>query len=440
MRSWRGPLAIPIVAALVIAACGGGGASTAPGQSATTASGAPAATSGGAAASAAAPSTLNVWVRQDTEALYQLLAKEYNKTHATQVVLTPIQQSDFVTKVSTAAATGTLPDVLSTDVAFVAGFVNAGVFVDTSGRINALPYGNALLSAWVKAASKDGAEYGVPAAIDVSTMYYNKDLFQRAGLNPDQPPTTWNEILQDAKTITALGGGVTGYYFAGQCGGCNGFDMLPMIWASGGENVPGASVSLNSPQASALMQFYHQMWAGGMIAPGAKTDTGASWVTAFETGKIGIAPYGGFALTEFKKDSSLHFGAFLIPGENGGTSSFAGGDVMGITKGAKNPGAAWDFIQWMLSNDVQLNVVAANGYLVDRTDLADNQYAQQDPLIALHYKAASIAQVPDTAYFNQLFTDPAGPWNALMQTAVFGGTIQGGLQTAQAAFNKITGK
>lgn len=54
--------------------------------------------------------------------------------------------------------------------------------------------------------------YGVPLYADVSALFYNKDLFRRAGLDPDKPPTSLAELRAYADKITALGGGIKGYY------------------------------------------------------------------------------------------------------------------------------------------------------------------------------------------------------------------------------------
>jgi multiple sugar transport system substrate-binding protein len=383
----------------------------------------------------AKPSELSVWVRQDTQAFYELLAKEYNKTHDTKVVLTPVRQADFVTKVSSAAATGDLPDVVSTDVAFVKRLLEAGIYVDITDRINDLPFADTILPAYLEASSTDGAQFAVPAAIDVSSVFYNKDLFRQAGLDPEAPPSTWKEILEAARAIDDLGDNINGYYFAGRCGGCNGFTMLPMVWADGGEVVAGDSVSVDSPEVRSLMEFYREMWADGLVPSGAETDGGEAWISAFETGKVGIAPYGSFAVSIFE-EAPFKVGAFLIPGASGEVSSFAGGDVMGITENAANQDSAWEFIEWMLSDEVQVDLIAANGFLVDRTDMAANKYSEENPLIALHNEAAAIAKVPDTAHFNELFTNPAGPWNQLMQGAVLDGDIDSALARAQTAFEE----
>jgi ABC-type glycerol-3-phosphate transport system substrate-binding protein len=57
----------------------------------------------------------------------------------------------------------------------------------------------------------DGKVYGVPTANYTIGLVYNRDLFKQAGLDPDKPPTTWAEVRADAKKISALGNGISGY-------------------------------------------------------------------------------------------------------------------------------------------------------------------------------------------------------------------------------------
>ena len=73
----------------------------------------------------------------------------------------------------------------------------------------------------------------MPYWADLSVLWYNKKLFSQAGLNPDDPPTTYAQILSDAQKINKLGHGINGFTFAGDCEGCLGFTVQPGIWAAG---------------------------------------------------------------------------------------------------------------------------------------------------------------------------------------------------------------
>ena len=78
----------------------------------------------------------------------------------------------------------------------------------------------------------DGRLYGVPLYADVSALFYNKDLFEKAGLDPNKPPTSLAEIREYADKITALGGDVKGYFLPGSCAGSL-FTVGPLMWAFG---------------------------------------------------------------------------------------------------------------------------------------------------------------------------------------------------------------
>ena len=78
----------------------------------------------------------------------------------------------------------------------------------------------------------------MPLYADVSALFYNKDLFEKAGLDPNKPPTSLAEIREYADKITALGGDVKGYFLPGSCAGCNIFTVGPLMWASGGKIEP----------------------------------------------------------------------------------------------------------------------------------------------------------------------------------------------------------
>src|SRR5580704_4111202 len=105
--------------------------------------------------------------------------------------------------------------------------------------------------------------YGLPTVNYTQGLIINRTLFQRAGLNPDQPPTTWAAVEKDAKAIAALGDGIYGYgdYSASPVGG---WHFTSEMDAMGGQIV-GANGqaafnnSANAPQATAILQALHQM-------------------------------------------------------------------------------------------------------------------------------------------------------------------------------------
>jgi multiple sugar transport system substrate-binding protein len=366
--------------------------------------------------------TITMWTRSPTATFSQTLIDAYNSSHKNKVQLTVIPADTYQQKVGTAAGAKQLPDVLATDVVYAPNYASKGIFQDLTARVDQLSFKATLAPAHMKTATYKDKIFGVPHDIDLSALFYNKVLFTRAGLDPNKPPTTLDELYADAKKINALGGKVNGYFFGGACPGCMLFTTWPMIWASGGTvlNEQGSASTVDNDQAAKVYSLYRKMYAEGLVPAAAKNENGPTWTQAFTDAQIGMQPMGATSLQGIKESADLQVGVAPIPGLTGGSSSFVGGDVLGIGANSSHAAQAWDFISWTLSKDVQVNVVAKNHNITVRSDLVDNTYAQQDPRVTTFNKLASSGQTPISVGFGKTFNDPNGPWTSTVTDAVFG--------------------
>ncbi|WP_077037066.1 sugar ABC transporter substrate-binding protein [Pelomonas sp. KK5] len=395
---------------------------------------------GAAASLAQAQTEITFWVRAPDAGFVEPLVKTWNASHANKVALTVIPADDFVTKFGTAVAGGAAPDVVAIDLIFVPAFSQAGQLMEIGAEASALPYAKNLSPSHVRLAMYEGKQYAVPFSAESSFLVYNKDLFKKAGLDPNKPPKTTAELEAYAKKIAALGKGVKGFYFSGACGGCNIFTMTPYVWASGGDvfTPDNKQEALDNPGLRNTLAMYRRMWEAGLIPSGAKTDNGSNFISPFFTGKIGMIGSGAFSIGLLKKEHpEIDFGVTPLPGDKGGSSSFAGGDSIAIPKGSKHKKEAWEFIQWCLSPEVQVEQFAKNGSLPVRADLADNAYSKQDARFAVASAQMQAGRTPYSVKFNQLINDPNGPWLAMIQEAVFGKGVDPAIKDAQAKFRKI---
>ena len=345
-----------------------------------------------------------------------------------------------MTKVGAAAAGGAAPDIIAVDLIYVPQFAAADQLTDITELAKGLPYFDKLSPSHVRLATHEDKIYALPFNAEGSILLWNKDLFKEAGLDPEKPPTTWAEIAEASKAITALGDDKYGFYFSGACAGCNAFTFLPLIWASGGDvlSEDNTTATLTDPNVKAALEFYRQMWADGQIPAGAQADTGTDFASAFSTGKIGMQGLGFFAIGLNKNDfPEINFGVTNLPGQDGGQSSFAGGDSIGIPAGSKYPKEAFEFIQWATSDEVQLEQYAKANSLPIRTDLADNEYFKADPRLTTAAQAMGTGRTPYSLVYNQLFNDANGPWLKMIQTAIFDGKVDEAIATAQEEFTKI---
>ncbi len=197
--------------AMLAAACGGGGGDDA----------------GGDAAGEAPTGTITVWARDSQQVFMSKLVDLYNKSHEVQAKVTVIPAESFVQKLGTAASSDSGPDVASIDLVYAPYFASAGALEDISELADALPYKDALSPSHRRLSTWEDTTYALPFTAEASAMYYNKELFEKAGLDPDKPPANYAELREAAKKIRGLGKDYYGFTFAGACGGCNVFEFTP---------------------------------------------------------------------------------------------------------------------------------------------------------------------------------------------------------------------
>jgi multiple sugar transport system substrate-binding protein len=390
--------------------------------------------SGGGQAASDEPTTVTLWVASPTEAFSQALVDDYNSSHKNQVQLTAIPDDGFLQKVGSAAGAKSLPDILVSDVVYMPNYTSQGILRDITDKIKALPFADDLAPSHIAAGTWDGKEYGVPHKLASSVLFYNKDLFKAAGLDPEKPPATFDDILTDARAIHALGADTYGYDFGGNCGGCTVYTQFPYMWAAGTDILSdqGKKADFDNDAVKKTFALYKSLWDEGLTPSNANTQDGSTWADAFVAGKVGIMAQGSAMVGKLQSKATFDWGVTRLMSPDGaGTSTFVGGDSAAITASSKHPDQAWDFLKWTLEDHAQTDIVAKNGDLPDRTDLSDNQYTAKDARTKFIMDGVADGQTPFAPAFGELFNDPNGPWIAMVRGAVFGDDPEAAVKDGQ---------
>ncbi len=392
----------------------------------------------------ATAATLSIWARSSSSNAAQHMIDLWNASHDDKIELTTIPDNQMVTKLATGVQSGDVPDLISFDLIFMPDFMKAGFLTDLTDVLSKDPNQAKVAKAFSDLATYDGKLYGTGFTPDVSILLYNKDIFRKAGLDPEAPPKTIGELEDYALKIHAADPNLYGYYFSGSCGGCNIFTQAPMMWGSGATLLPtsGDAPAMEGPGVKEVLQMLQNLWKAGAIPESAEADTGANFQATFETGVIGMQGSGGFAIASLKANHpEIDFGIAALPGiKDGDQSSFVGGDVIAVPKGSKNADLATQFIQWQLTDEAQLEGLAKNLILPSRTDLADNKYFQEEPRYITTAKSVGIGQTPYAFHFNDMVNADQSPWLTMLQTAIFDGDIDGAIKGAQDAMREIASK
>jgi multiple sugar transport system substrate-binding protein len=366
-------------------------------------------------------STLTLWTRAPLEKQAKLLVEAYNASHENQVELTVVPNDDYVAKVGAAAGSGGLPDLFAADIVYVPNWVEQGLFQDISAQIDGLDFTDQINKGHLSAGTADGKEHVLPFVLDLSMLFWNKELFAEAGLDPEKAPANLTEFAEAAKKIQALGkDGVYGTATGLNCGGCLVFTWFPSIWADGDQVMSddGTESLLNSDTAKSVYDTWNDLWESGAVLPSSQDEAGPTWTAAFTEGNVGLMFYPATLLSSTPFD----VGVAGIPGPQGGASTFVGGDGIGISKDSTKSPQAWNFLNWMMSEDAQVQVLAKNNDVVSRADFANNEYAAKDPRLVTINEVAGQGDTPVALNFQQAFNAPGSPWLTLVRNAVLEGT------------------
>lgn len=373
---------------------------------------------------------ITLWTRSPLERQAKNVVEAYNKSHKNQVKLEIIPNDDMEGKVGGASQTDSLPDILAGDVVRIPYWASEGIFTDITKQIDGLDNKADLQQGHIEAGTVDGAEYTLPFITDVSVMVWNKTLYKEAGLDPEQGPKSIDQFVEQAKKVAALNkDGVAGSYLAGQSGGALVFDLFPSVWADGESvmNKDGSEATLDNDSMKGVLDAYKELanTTNGLGA-GSKEETGATWTAPFANGKIGVMPYPNTsttALFDAEKDGGFEVGVAPIPGtKEGKTSTFLGGDAMGISKDSKHVAQAWNFLYWLMQSDAQKEVFADQGDTASNIQTLKTAYNDADPRIQTINSVIidGNGQTPKSPAFNEAFNAAGSPWQLLVQNAVWG--------------------
>src|SRR3954470_12699385 len=165
-RRWIAVVATAAVCALAV----GCGSSNDDKSSSSSKSGSSAAKSGDTGA------TITMWTRAATQTQSERFVKAYNASHKNQVKLTVIPTDNYQARVAAAAGGNNLPDLFASDVIYAPNYTSQGLFLDITDRIKALPFADKLAPAHMRLGTFDGKQYTVPHTLDLSVLFWNKEL------------------------------------------------------------------------------------------------------------------------------------------------------------------------------------------------------------------------------------------------------------------------
>lgn len=278
-------------------------------------------------------------------------------------------------KVLTSVAGNDGPDIIAMSASRIPQFADEGLFMPVDDFYeDAANETDAITPAAVEASMYDGANYGVPVNYAPMMMYYNKDLFTAAGLDPEAPPTTWDEFaaMVPQLTVDENGDGKPEQYAIALAD----HETVPifpsLLWGTGGAIVSedGTTSELDSPESLEALEFWIDLVRNQQASPVGLS--GADADKLFQTGKAAIEIVGPWMTTGFE-EAGLNFG--LAKPFAGPSSDAILADVvsMGLPSNASDEvkQAAYEFFAYWNSPEGQITWANGSGFPPTRADVAD---------------------------------------------------------------------
>ena len=326
-------------------------------------------------ASAADKKEVVIWDYFETDAQKQMMQSLIDEFNASQDeyeashVYVPF--ADYEKQLTLGIASGELPDLVILDGCGMASFIQLGLFGDISDAdINWDEY----MEGPMESTMLDGKHYGIPFATNCTALFYNKDLFDAAGIDYPDENTTWDEFHEMAKALTK--DGVSGFGNAATITDEGTFQCLQWLYTAGGSYTD----IEDGVDAYKLMQE--------MIEDGSWTKECVNWTQSdvnnnFMAGNLAMQQNGPWQIPGIEANApDLNYGVTVLPKKDADSeqaTSILGGENMGVVNKDDTSGAE-AFLKYYDQTDVMVDAMKQYGSYPPKTEAAKDSYWTDDPI------------------------------------------------------------
>ncbi len=262
----------------------------------------------------------------DRQAVFDKLSSEYLEQTGTKVLFETYAPSEvYKDKVRAAASGKLLPEIFSPlgDKRETAAFVNAGYIADLTSEMDKgwkqqffdRPLAQFTYTEGNSWNVKPGI-YGIPIDVSAIMIYYNKDLFKTAGLDPDNPPATWDDFIAAGKKLRSAGiqPFVSGFGEEWLIGVFADSYKWNLLGRQGILDTIAGKISYTDPRWIRVFSLFEEMRNAGMFAAGVATMVNKDAERVFATGKAAMAFNGSWAVNVYHTmNKDMNYGIMMPP-------------------------------------------------------------------------------------------------------------------------------
>ena len=320
------------------------------------------------------------------ETIKKILAKWQTKYPNVEVHTEFASWGDFWPKVQTEVAGGTPPDVSLSDGARQIEWSAGGILLPLTEYINKDNYPldqyPASCLAWVKWAkgsfqlgTEGGEIWGLPGDAQPWDLYYNKTMFDKAGVSYPTDDWTWNDFLSAAKTMTKAPDQFGCYAPMGCLGRCN------LVYSAGGSALSDdqKKSALDSAPTTEAFKWVWDLIYTHKVAP---QPVPSEATDPFASGRVAMIIDGVWRIQDLAPITDFVWDMALQPKhpKTGKFTTSAESDCYWAYKGSKNPDMAWNLLKWLASVEGETELAAVDFVVPPSiTAVAQQWYSRKPP-------------------------------------------------------------
>ncbi|RKN42207.1 extracellular solute-binding protein [Streptomyces hoynatensis] len=368
MRRSIGTTAVVAALAFVATACGSDGDEA-----------------GGGGADGELSGTVTFWdTSNETEAeVFEAVARDFENMHpGVTVDYVNVGFDDAQNRFKNAAAANEAPDVMRTEVAWVADFASLGYLYPLDGTAAVENQEDFLDEAWTST-QYEGETYAVPQVTDTLALFYNKSLLTEAGV---EVPQSLDEIEQSQAAFEDIG--TTPLYVRGD----DPYWFLPFLYGEGGDMVDAEAHEVTIDDEAGVAAFSRMQ---ELVDSGAAiTDTSDGWenmMSAFADGDVAMMINGPWAIADATAALGEDLGVAAVPAGGQAQAAPLGGWDYGVYAGTPDADASFEFVRYMSSAETQARITGELSLLPTRASVYEEPSVAGNEMVQFFKPAVDVA-------------------------------------------------
>lgn len=358
---------------------------------------------------------VTLWYYWETEghqkALDEMISNYNSQQDAYSVSAKYVPFADFKKQLSIGASASELPDLVILDSPDHASYASMGIFADITDKIDVSTY----FEGPIASATLDDVLYGVPFGCNCLSLYYNKDMFEAAGIT--EVPTTWDELKETAEKLTT--DSVTGLAFCSLQNEEGTFNFVPWLWSTGA-----TSYDIDSEGGIRALTFIKDLFDSGVVSKECINWTQGDVMNQFISGNVAMMINGPWQIPTMRQEApDLNWDVTMIP-MDAQYASVIGGENYAVIAGGNEEGAL-SFLEFATQEEQVTFMMTKMGTISADKEIAANQFtAEEDAIYKKFVDQMDYAQArgplpewPEVSdaislAFNQVITGTAAPEDA----------------------------